>query len=240
MDDGKFAPYAPKKAVLGVLRRYRETGLSEPLTLTGLASIGIPHSTTSRTLQTLRFLGLVDDGGNLTEAAKRLKRASTAEYAGVLADIVRAAYESVFVIVDPTLHDATAISDAFRPYEPSKQRDKMIVLFLALCEEAGIVEHQPRKRGARTASPRVNPRPRTVEHPRALMRGQYAGLRDDYEMTPGDRSLIAAVIQQLPRDGRWTASKREAWMNIMRSAVDLLIELTDRDQQGREEMPTSA
>src|SRR5437660_1056747 len=114
MEDSNFAPYAPKKAVLSVVRRYRDTGLTEPLTFTGLESVGIPASTTSRTLQTLRFLGLVDEGGNLTEAAKRLKRATTAEYPDVLAEIVRAAYLNVFTIVDPAKHDDIAIADAFR------------------------------------------------------------------------------------------------------------------------------
>ncbi len=227
-DNSNFAPYAPKKAVLGVIRRYRDTGLPEPLTLTGLASVGIPSSTTSRTLQTLRFLGLVDEGGNLLEVAQRLKRASTAEYPEALAEIIRAAYLAVFAIVDPAKHDAIAIADAFRQYEPSKQRDKMIVLFLALCEEAGIVDaRQPKQRTAGTRTQRPA-KPRLAQKITRPRQRENVQRRDEDEALP-DYRLIAAIIQQLPRDKRWTIEKRETWMSIMGSAVDLLIDVTDRD-----------
>ena len=114
MAEQTFAPYAPAKAVLGVVERFRDRGLPEPLTTGALEQVGVPASMAPRTMQALRFLGLVDEGGNRLEGFEQLRRAKTDEYPGVLAEMVRAAYLPVFTIVDPATDSDTAIADAFR------------------------------------------------------------------------------------------------------------------------------
>jgi len=44
--------------------------------------------------------------------------------------------------------------------------------------------------------------------------------------------LVSAIVQQLPREGKWTASKRQHWMDAMTSAIDLLIEVSPDETDG--------
>ena len=77
--DEHYAPYAPYKAVHDVIIRFRERGLPDPLTSSALEQVGIAPGMTARTLRALRFLGLVDEGGNRSETFDRLKKANTEE-----------------------------------------------------------------------------------------------------------------------------------------------------------------
>ena len=159
--DPDFAPYAPTRAAVETITRFRDRGLPAPLTPQVLETIGVAQTMAPRTLQALRFLGLLDDDDNPTELFQRIKRASTDEYKGQLAEVIRSAYIRVFSIVDPAADGDIAIADAFRAFEPSKQRVKMISLFRGLCTEAGIIE-QTRQRST-TRRPRANstqPRPK--------------------------------------------------------------------------------
>ena len=77
MAEQNFAPYAPAKAVLGVIQKYRDRGLPAPLTPGVLEQVGVPASMAARTLQALRFLGLIDEGGNRLPSFDNLQRAKT-------------------------------------------------------------------------------------------------------------------------------------------------------------------
>ncbi|MGD0018936.1 MAG: DUF5343 domain-containing protein [Candidatus Limnocylindrales bacterium] len=223
--DNDYAPYAPYKAVHDVIIRYREAGLPDPLTPANLESVGVATGMTARTLRALRFLGLVDEEGGRLEPFQRLKRATTEEYPSQLAEIVRAAYVAVFAIVDPATHGDTAVADAFRRFEPSAQRGKMIALFRSLCEEAGIIKggtstRQPVRRpsDAQKAKPNPATTPKRQSEPEQQQEHQEEDQAPDYR-------LISAVIQRLPRDGKWTPDKRDRWLQALTSAVDLLIEV---------------
>jgi hypothetical protein len=89
-------PYAYPNAVLGLIQRYRERALPEPITPTTLRPFGISAGNAPRTLSALRFLGLIDDAGRPTESFVQLRGASAEEYPATLAEIVRAAYRPVF------------------------------------------------------------------------------------------------------------------------------------------------
>lgn len=236
MAEPNFAPYAPAKAVLNVIERFRDRGLPDPLTSGVLEQIGVPASMAPRTLQSLRFLGLIDEGGNRLESFERLRQAKTDEYPGVLAEIVRAAYLPVFTIVDPATDSDTSIADAFRGYEPGAQRAKMISLFRGLCVAAGLIPVGNRPAGGapkkpvggaflskpRAATKRAAPEeqePKRVGEPRS----------DDGGV---DIRLITAIIQQLPRERRWSASRRDRWLAAITSAVDLLIEVKEDERSG--------
>ena len=231
MNEGNFAPYAPAKSVLAVVRRYRETGLPQPLTAASVQSIGIAQTMTSRTIQALRFLGLVDDDGHVTEAFEALKRAGSNEYPEQLDELLRQAYRPVFSIVDPAKHDIEAIADAFRQFEPSAQRTKMVALFRGLIEEANITpprsvrqpvrKHmgvpKPPQAKARSASS-VQPSTVTVEPVRTRTP------RRDY-------ALLVNFIQELPQNGQWDKNRRESWIKAFTAALDLLVNTVTPSQK---------
>lgn len=167
MAEDHFAPYAPTKAVLAVFDRFRGPGLPDPVTNATLERIGIPSSNAPRTLQALRFLKLIDEGGNRLPAFNGLRQAKTEEYPGQLAEIVRAAYLPIFEIVDPATDSEVAISDAFRGYEPASTREKMVSLFMGLCRAAGIVTDKPVRRSPST--------PRRPSAPRSTTKQREGG-----------------------------------------------------------------
>lgn len=218
------APYAPTKAVMTAIIRYRDRGLPSPLDTSGLEQIGIASTMAPRTLAALKFLGLIDEeSGKTTEAFDRIKRASTEEYPGQLAEVVQAAYLPVFSIVNPAEDGDVALADAFRRFEPANQRGKMVSLFRGLCMEAGILPVVKRQRGGGKPRPGSNGQQRVAKVPRS-----EPPPRPDPSPAPADhidRALIAAIIQQLPREARWTAARREKWLQTLTSAVDLLIEI---------------
>ena len=225
--DDNYAPYAPYKAVHGVISRYRERGLPDPLTPASLEPIGVAAGLTARTLRALRFLGLVDEEGGRIEPFERLKRATTDEYPSQLSEIVRAAYVPIFTIVDPATDSDTAIADAFRRFEPSAQRDSMIRLFRSLCEEAGIIKAVTTVRQQPTRRAPDAPKPKqATAGPKRQTEQEHQQERKD-ENLGSDYRLISAVIQRLPRDGKWTADKRDRWLQALTSAVDLLIEIEE-------------
>src|SRR6266508_4165539 len=95
------APYAPPANIIQVIKRYRDRGLPDPVTNSSLETVGIPEGTVSRVTVGLKFLGLIDEEGHRTEAFERIKRATSAEYPSVLAEIIREAYKPIFQVVDP-------------------------------------------------------------------------------------------------------------------------------------------
>ena len=78
-----FAPYASANSVIKVVQQYRNHGLPDPLTQSGLEQIGLPSSMASFTLRSIVFLGLMDEGGNFTADFTRIRRANTGASAAV-------------------------------------------------------------------------------------------------------------------------------------------------------------
>ena len=224
----KFAPYASSKVMLHIITRFRDTGLPEPLTFEGLERIGVPSTMTSPAFRALRFLGLVDEGGNRLPEFERLRRASSSEYQDTIAEIIRRSYIEVFKIVDPEQDTYERVHDAFRGFDPANQRQKMVRLFLGLCEEAGIVPPQPKRHrtsrtpgktqidAKQTATPMSPPPPvaSSSSPPTAAMQ-------------PRRYEVIDAIVAELPDEGKWRKARRDRWLAAMTSAVDLLIETDD-------------
>ncbi|MCH8025885.1 MAG: DUF5343 domain-containing protein [Chloroflexi bacterium] len=221
-------PYAPVNNVLSVIRRLRDYGLQEVLNLGELERIGIPTGNAPRTLAALRFLRLVDEDGRRTPAFDRLGRAKSEEYTETLAEIIRDAYSEVLGIVDPAQNTEIEIADAFRGFEPSRQRNRMITLFMGLCREAAIVT------GGR--APEARPRRRQQHQDQGQRQERPAHempTQDDEQPEPPpaglDLRLLSGLMQQLPKDGRWTQERRDRWLHAMAGNVDLIVTVVDQE-----------
>lgn len=243
-------PYAPASGVLAVIKRYRDRGnLPQPLTTKALQQVGVSEGNAPRTLQALKIIGLVDDDGYLTDEFKRVHQATTSEYPSTLGEIVRNAYHPIFAIVDLSQDDYTVVSDAFRYYEPSGQRQRMVKLFLSLSDEAGLIPEENRE--ALQVSAQQNTRRQTparssskqtrrTQQPRSAQSSRPSAQRSEGATAPQkpgfeaekevpDYPAIDVLMRQLPKDGKWTNKRRRLWIQAMVSAVEFSVDVVDVD-----------
>ena len=233
----KLAPYTPFGCVITVIRRLRERGLPETLTIQEITRVGVSEGNASRTLQALKFLKLVDEDGHRTQTFDRLGRVPTSEYSEVFGEIIKEAYGDVFTIVDPAEATDIEINDAFRYYQPQAQRGRMITLFRGLCQEVGLIaggppETRKRTRAVKEVKPSLvsyagNSRKSqietsyTPEFTRAL-NGNSSDIKSEY-------ALLQGLLQQLPLDKKWSQRRRDRWLQAFTANMDLLIDVEAED-----------
>lgn len=234
MADAETAPYAPVHNVLTVIRKLRDRGLPNPLSLKELERTGVPEGNAPRTLASLRFLGLVNEEDYLTPAFERFGKAPTSEYQEVLAEIVRAAYAPVFTLVDPAEDSEIAIQDAFRHYKPPAQRGRMVTLFLGLCREAAMIPGGPPTRkakmrrgdSAKSQTPK-QPRKDATLHAEPGPASASTPPSELHATDGPDPRLVSVLMQKLPASGKWTQAKRDKWLQAVAANVDLMIEIVE-------------
>jgi hypothetical protein len=191
-------PYAPPSNVIAVVQRARSRNLRDRIDSDFMRLAGVPDRAHNRVAVALRFLGLIDEGRRPTDTLKALSAAREEEYRDLLSATIRNAYQEDFERgVDPAEDTHATIVDAFKPYEPRSQTDRMVMLFLGLCREAGIpVSEAPRERrmkspaGPRPARPASRPSgaPVTPRHGVAPLTPTPAGLL--FGVTDDDIALL--------------------------------------------------
>lgn len=231
----EFAPYAYTRNVMQVITRRRERGLPNPLTAQVLETISIPTGNVSRTLQALRFLGLIEDDGSHTELWDGLTRANEREgqYRESLEEIVRGAYHRVFEIVDPAQDGDIAIHDAFRQFQPEAQRGRMQTLFLGMCQEAGVIQPRGRERRADASRSQLRENQQRQRRPTPQLSKQQRGQAQEgiqRRLEDDDSHLLFAVIRQIPTQRQWTADRRRRWLSAVEAAVDLMVDVVDNEE----------
>ena len=217
-EDRHRAPYAPVASVLKVMHGMRDRGLPEVIGLSALDSLGIPTGNQPRTLAALKFLRLVSGSDRRTDLFERLGRVGRDEYPGVVEEVVRAAYARVFEIRDPAQDDINQITDAFRQYDPSRQRVRMVTLFMGLCREAEIITSE------QSARRRTVPSQPAQRRQRAARANGTGGQRQAAASVSADLRAIHAIVDQLPPEGWWTKDRRERWLHMLEGAVDYAVE----------------
>lgn len=242
IDSGKLAPYAPLAPLIGLIRRRREKTLPEVLNAEKLAQMSISEGNISRILQALRFLNLIDEEGRQTELFTRIAHAKEQEYPDILAEIIKGAYHDVFTIIDdPNQATDIELNDAFRFYQPQSQRNRMIILFRGLCQEAGLIaggppETRKRKRSAIPSKPSPslsNGSKKTQSKEQPFQEPYHAPSPVvNHPNASQDLTLLYGMLDQLPMDKKkWTQARRDKWLQAITVNVDLLIEIADPGEE---------
>lgn len=140
-------PYAATANVTGVIKRTRTRNLPDKVDNDFIRLAGVPEAVIHRVASALKFLGLVAEDDKPTDTLRALAAAPDEQYREILAGAVRNAYEVDFTRIDPAQDSQKRIIDAFRPYQPRSQTNRMVMLFLGLCHEAAMeVKDAPRER----------------------------------------------------------------------------------------------
>lgn len=217
------APYAPGEAVKKVLERYRAAGLPLPVTVDLLKRLDVGDSIAARTLQALKLLDFLDEAGQPTPSFVAFKQAPHDGYKRVLAEHLYQVYAPVFAVLgpNPDLKTGDEIESAFRLYTPDSLRDRMVTLFLSLCEYAEIVTERPtRKPGPKTGTARPRSfvtrpgKPTPDSKPPALARQRGGG--EQVVADFGDAGTATLTV-----DVRWLELNDDASAGLRRIAKEL-------------------
>lgn len=146
LEDKGPAPYAPGKGVLAFIDQIRDKGLPSTIDQDYLAPIpDVGDSYARRTLRALEQLDLIElETGQPTPILEKIALEGSDKLKGTLAEWFNNAYEPILRYASPN-QDIEVITDQFRRYTPGGQKDRMVQLFFALAEAAGLVEEVPRR-----------------------------------------------------------------------------------------------
>lgn len=148
--DEQFRPYAAPANIIAVINRARTRNLPGAINNDFLRIAGVPEAVWYRVMQAIQFLGLVHEDGRPSDTFEALAGATESQYKELLSKVIKEAYRNEFNVIDPAQDTQPRIVDAFRPYKPRSQTQRMVMLFQGLCREAGIpVLDVPRERRMR-------------------------------------------------------------------------------------------
>jgi len=239
------APYAPASAVIDVVQQHRARGLPSPITTEVIGRAGVTDALAARVMKTLTLFDLVDGDGQETKQFSELAKAPESDFKDRFAYVLRAAYADVFQYVDPATDPVARIRDQFRHYQPRGQQERMVTLFMGLCEYVGIISAdrengtEPKRRAARPGNKSA-----AVKRAKTTKKPGETGLPrspipEDFQPTPppasGQHPLIQGLLMALPPAGQvWPHRARENWTKAALANFELLYELPPEDQKGGE------
>lgn len=231
---GGQAPYAPPSTVLDLIRAYRNRGIPTPFTKEVLVRAGVPDSLVVRTMQALRLLDLVDENGQPTKEMELLRRAGESEFPSRLEALVRTAYADIFQYVDPATDPEERVRDQFRHCEPLGQLNRMVKLFLGLCEAAGIVEPSPARKRPTPSPDRSSRNVSKKQTRREADEGRDSQANSG--SVPGDiPTPIAGLLDTLPKNGAgWPKTRRDAFLATFTAVLDFVVPVRDREPEDEE------
>lgn len=230
---GGNAPYAPPPAVIEVLTRYRERGLTTPITTEVVERAGVSQTLSRRTIQALRLLEFIDSEGMPTEQFETLSRAPQAEHKHLLGEHLTGVYAEVFAFSDPATDSYERVRDAFRGFDPKGQQERMVTLFLGLLEHAGLDTSaaSSSRRRSDPASAKSKPKPvngrtkstRTTNSPGEMDKSEQSELptvAESHGLPPG----LLGLLQQIPRGGEsWSQNRRETFLEAFTAVLDFSV-----------------
>jgi hypothetical protein len=209
------APYAPTSAIIELIGRHRQKGLPSPVTEDVLQRAGISTSLTSRTIQALVTLDLIDERGHPTPTLEGIRLAPGAEYRERLADWLRLAYADALSFIDPTQDDETKIRDAFRSYKPVGQQNRMVTLFTGLCEAAGLMPERKRQRAkpiGKNADPIRRTKPPAADNDENVKPAPAPPPGGDPKTEKQTNSVVSQLLDKFPSfDPTWAPEIQAKW-----------------------------
>ena len=226
---GGQAPYAPPQTVFALIQAFRNRALPTPFTREVYVRAGVPESLVTRTSQTFRLLDLVDEAGNPTAEFEGLRRVGSSEYPQRLESIVPAAYADAIQFVDPAKDPPQKVRDVFRHYEPLGQLTRIVTLFLALCEAAGIIPE-----GTRKVAPKASPAGNGKKKPDAARRSGGAGPTVSHKASVRSEGggtippALMGLLASVPSDGAsWTKQQRDKFMTAFGHVLDFTVPIAE-------------
>jgi hypothetical protein len=218
------APYVAPGVLVPLIERNREKGLPNPLSAEALQRLGVSDSLVPRTLQAFKALDLIGEDGRHTEILENLRRVPEAEYRPAMAQWLEAAYDHALDVIDPATADETALRDAFRNYNPISMQPRMITLFTALFEAAGVRSSDRPKAPPKKAGT-ISPNPRPVRPFPARAAAARAAERAPHNPAPiGLHPALAGLIASLPSpDQGWTQEARDRWYEAFGVVLNLAL-----------------
>jgi len=203
--------------VVALLQRLRSRNLPERIDAEYLRDASIPEGTVGRTLFAIRFLGLIDDADEPTQALRSIHTSTDEEYKTNLGGLIRKAYGEVFEVINPAEDGQERILNVFRRYTPASQRNRMVIFFLGMCREAGIPTLDVPRQRAMGEPKAAAPRARTG---RASLRGAGTLRARGTVQSPDIPPALEGLVRSLPAPGTpLSAERREQWVEMARATL---------------------
>jgi len=220
------APYAASSGILDIMDRYRHRGIQTPINYDVLGRLGISKSLLSRTIQALTALDLINENGMPTETFEGLRLAPESEYKQHLQEWLRGVYADVFSFVDPLQDDEIKIRDAFRTYKPNGQQNRMVSLFIGLCDAAGM---RPAENLERKPKPPAALKKKTA--PGNSARPAVNKKRANNNAESGLPAALNGLMQSLPGEGNgWTKEQHDKFLTTFNAVLSFCYPIIEQSQ----------
>lgn len=166
---------------------------------------------------------LTDKDDKPTAEFEGLRRAAESEFKPRLAALVQSVYAEILQYFDPQTDNEEKARDIFRHYEPLGQLTRIVRLFMALCDEAGMLP-EGRKKPAVPLPSRIGTvkRDKKPIPPRPASVSARAPLRTEAgSFVP---PAITGVLAGLPTPERgWTQAERDHFYAAFGALLDFSI-----------------